>query len=72
VVGASLPALPGNRTYQVWHMEGGKPTSVGLLGSGPGMLYIASIRGAEAYAVSVEPAGGSEQPTSDPIASAPV
>ncbi len=72
VVGASLPALDEDQTYQVWHMEDGKPTSVGLLGRGPGVLYVDGVKGAEAYAVSVEPSGGSPQPTSDPIAATPI
>ena len=72
VLGESLPTLDDDQTYQVWHMEDGKPTSVGLLGHGPGMLYVDSIKGAEAYAVSVEPSGGSPQPTSDPIAATPI
>jgi anti-sigma-K factor RskA len=72
VLGESLPALDDDQIYQVWHMEDGEPTSVGLLGDGPGMLYVPSIKGAEAYAVSVEPSGGSPQPTTEPIAAAPV
>lgn len=72
VLGESLPTLDDGRTYQVWHMEDGKPTSVGLLGRGPGMLYVDSIKGAEAYAVSIEPAGGSPQPTTAPIAATPI
>ncbi len=72
VVGSSLDRLDDDQIYQVWHMEDGKPTSVGLLGRGSGMLYIPSIEGAEAYAITVEPAGGSSQPTSDPIAATPV
>ena len=67
VVGASLSSLRSDQTYQVWRMHDGKPTSVGLLGRGSGMLYVDGIKGADAFAVSVEPAGGSEQPTSDPI-----
>lgn len=72
VVGASLPTLDAEHTYQVWHMQDGKPTSVGVLGDGPGMLYVDGISGAEAYAVSVEPAGGSEEPTTEPIAATPM
>lgn len=72
VVGASLSRLGPDRTYQVWRMHDGHPTSVGLLGRGSGLLYVDGIKGAEAFAVSVEPAGGSPQPTSDPIASSPV
>jgi anti-sigma-K factor RskA len=72
VIGTSLPDLGDDRTYQVWHMQDGKPTSVGLIGHGPGMLYVDGIKGAEAYAVSVEPSGGSPKPTTDPIAATPV
>ena len=72
VVGASLPALDEDQTYQVWRMEDGKPTSAGLLGREPGVLYVDGVKGAEAYAVSVEPSGGSRQPTSDPIAATPI
>lgn len=72
VVGASLTMLDADQTYQVWRMRDGKPTSVGLLGRGPGMLYVDGITGADAFAVSVEPSGGSPQPTNDPIAATPV
>jgi anti-sigma-K factor RskA len=72
VVGSSLDPLDAGRTYQVWRMHDGKPTSVGLLGRHSGVLYVDGIKGADAFAVSVEPAGGSDQPTTDPIASAPV
>ena len=72
VLGESLPTLDDDQIYQVWHMEDGKPTSVGLLGHGPGMLYVKSINAADAYAVTVEPSGGSPQPTTKPIAATPV
>jgi anti-sigma-K factor RskA len=72
VVGSSLDELGDDETYQVWRMHDGKPTSVGLLGRGPGLLYVDGITDADAFAVSVEPAGGSPQPTSDPIVSTPV
>jgi anti-sigma-K factor RskA len=72
VVGASLDALDEDHTYQVWRMDDGTPTSVGLLGPGPGVLLVKNIAGADAFAVSVEPSGGSEQPTSTPIVVTPV
>jgi len=72
VVGASLSKLDADQTYQVWRMHDGKPTSVGLLGRGPGMLYVDGIKDADAFAVTVEPSGGSRQPTSDPIVATPV
>jgi len=72
VVGASLSRLDADQTYQVWRMRDGKPTSVGLLGRGPGVLYVDGIKGAEAFAVTVEPSSGSPQPTSDPIVATPI
>lgn len=70
VVGSSLDPLDAGQTYQVWRMRDGKPTSVGLLGRRSGVLYVDGIKDADAFAVSVEPAGGSDQPTTKPIASA--
>ena len=72
VLGESLPTLDDDKIYQVWHMEDGKPTSVGLLGHGPGMLYVKGVNAADAYAITVEPDGGSPQPTTKPIAATPV
>jgi anti-sigma-K factor RskA len=53
-------------------MHDGQPTSVGLLGRGPGVLYVDGIKGADAFAVTVEPSGGSPKPTSEPIVATPV
>ena len=72
VVGASLKSLDASQTYQVWRMHDGQPTSVGLLGRGPAMLYVDGIKGADAFAVTVEPSGGSPKPTSKPIVATPV
>ncbi len=72
VVGSSLDELGHDKTYQVWRMHEGTPTSVGLLGRGPGVLYVDGIEDADAFAVTVEPTGGSPKPTSDPIVATPV
>jgi anti-sigma-K factor RskA len=72
VVGAALSSLDPDQTYQVWRMRDGEPTSVGLLGRGPGMLYVEGIKGADAFAVTVEPSGGSPKPTTEPIAATPI
>lgn len=72
VVGSSLDRLSADEVYQVWRMRDGKPTSVGLLGRGPGLLYVDGITGTDAFAVTVEPAGGSDQPTSEPIVATPI
>lgn len=69
VVGADLTTLKDGRTYQVWAMQDGKATSAGLLGPSSGMIYATGIADADGFAVTIEPEGGSTQPTSDPIAS---
>jgi anti-sigma-K factor RskA len=69
VVEAELRPLPADQTYQVWQIAGGRPVSLGLLsGSGPTVFRVAG--GVEAIAISVEPAGGSPQPTTPPVLSA--
>lgn len=72
VVGTSLTDLKSDQTYQVWRMHDGQPTSVGLLGRRSGLLYVDTLDGADAFAITVEPKGGSKQPTSKPIFSTPV
>ncbi|MPZ98421.1 MAG: hypothetical protein GEU80_03620 [Dehalococcoidia bacterium] len=68
-----LDPLPEGRAYQVWAIhEGQAPQSAGLLApSADGAASIAipvALEAGDVVAVSVEPAGGSPQPTSDPIA----
>ena len=62
-----LPALPPNRSYQLWTIVGGKPVSHGVfeLGTnGAAQLLAEPAPGmAEAYAVTVEPLGGVQEPT---------
>ncbi|MGA9100694.1 anti-sigma factor domain-containing protein, partial [Aeromicrobium sp.] len=72
LVGTALSNLDADRTYQVWRMHDGRPTSVGLMGRGSGVMYVDGIKGADAFAVTVEPSGGSPKPTSEPIVATPV
>jgi anti-sigma-K factor RskA len=66
-----LPAAPPGHTYQLWLIDGSGPESVGLFA--PNVdgrvthLIAADIADAVAVGVTIEPAGGSAQPTSDPI-----
>jgi anti-sigma-K factor RskA len=67
----TMVAAPDGRTYQLWAIPaGGKPVSLGLLGGGTVTRSVASVPGAETYAVTIEPAGGSAQPTTTPIMAA--
>ncbi len=66
-----LPAPPAGKTYQVWVLSGQKATSAGLVtpaadGTVPAVTTPVHA-GNTAVGVTVEPAGGSAQPTSAPI-----
>lgn len=58
------PADAG-RVYQAWQIRDGTPVSLGVF-DGQGFL-LAGLPPGATVAVSVEPTGGSEQPTSTPI-----
>lgn len=59
----SLPAAPPDKQYQLWAIVHGKPVNAGMLINGESICKFAAITGAEAYAVTLEPAGGSASPT---------
>ena len=67
---SGLPPLEPGRTYQVW-LIGGAPVSAGLLTvdeNGQSVLIITSeeaIGSFNSVGISIEPEGGSEQPTGD-------
>jgi anti-sigma-K factor RskA len=73
---AGLQALSADETYQVWAVTDEGPASLGLLGSAPDGEALGAMRGelggVEALAVTIEPAGGSAQPTSAPVLEADV
>lgn len=66
-----LPPLEAGRTYQVWLIDGDTPVSAGLLtidDHGRGVVIVTSeesIGSFNALGISIEPEGGSEQPTGD-------
>ncbi len=66
-----LPQLGPDQTYQAWYGSGGEMTSAGLVPVGPqGVAIIGGldpIAGTDTIALTVEPAGGVEQPTGTPI-----
>ncbi|NNG39118.1 anti-sigma factor [Flexivirga sp. ID2601S] len=62
-----MPPAPAGKAYQAWFIAGGKPVSAGLLTPGTATVLDGSVSGASAAAVTVEPAGGSQQPTSKPL-----
>jgi hypothetical protein len=70
---SGLPALPKDRTYQLWFITGGKPVSAGTFdvgGRGLGQLLVERVPEAgrvDAWAVTIEPAGGVPQPTGEMV-----
>jgi anti-sigma-K factor RskA len=72
-----LPPAPSGKTYQLWYIgAGGTITSAGLFtvdadGSGQALLA-GQAAPTDKVAVSVEPVGGSEQPTTDPLVVLPL
>lgn len=70
LVAENMPSVPENRTCQIWVIHDDVPTPSGLFDPDGNMTATAvttSIEKADAIAVTVEPAGGSEKPTSDPV-----
>jgi len=62
-----LPALDENHVYQLWSVHGDEMVSAAIL-SDPEIGAAMGMPDEETQvALTVEPAGGSEQPTSDPI-----
>lgn len=76
VVAQQMPALPAGRIYQLWLVGGDGITSAGL---GPGgedaagrwTRLVEQVRAGQAVALSVEPDGGSQQPTTTPLVAVP-
>ncbi|MFF8833450.1 anti-sigma factor domain-containing protein [Streptomyces sp. NPDC015131] len=64
---SGLPRLPGDRTYQLWFDEDGAMRAAGLVGRDGASLMEGDVDGATGIGVTVEPAGGSRQPTTDPV-----
>ncbi|GAA4438305.1 hypothetical protein GCM10023188_33570 [Pontibacter saemangeumensis] len=62
-----LPAPPAGKQYQLWALLDGKPINAGLIslenGSASAMQAMKDIPAAQAFAVTLEPVGGSENPT---------
>ena len=68
-----LPALGDQQDYQLWVLEAGSAESLGVLevagGDARTLLEDASLN--DTLALTVEPAGGSAQPTAEPLATLP-
>lgn len=66
---SGLPEAPEGSTWQAWTLTGERAVSAGTfdVASGEAVALQASVAGADAVAVSLEPAGGSQAPSTEPV-----
>jgi anti-sigma-K factor RskA len=71
---ASMPAAPAGKTYEAWVIRGQAAVPAGLFrGGGTLVLTLTKpARPGDEIAITIEPAGGTKQPTTTPIAHASV
>jgi anti-sigma-K factor RskA len=67
LISVDMPPLQPGRDYQAWQITEGGPVSLGVLENQGTVVIQADLSGASAMAITVEPAGGSPAPTSDPV-----
>ncbi len=60
-----LPMPPQGMQYQLWAIVDGKPVSEGMLAMGSGLHRMSNVENAQAFAVTLEKAGGSPTPNMD-------
>lgn len=64
----NMPSNDQEHQYQLWAMVDGKPVDLGVFDTGTGstgMKKMKSVKDAQAFAVTLEPRGGSSNPTMD-------
>ena len=70
LVAKNMPSVPEDQTCQIWVISDDEPKPSGLFqpdGNMTAAPITNSITKADVIAVTVEPAGGSKKPTSDPV-----
>jgi anti-sigma-K factor RskA len=58
-----MEKTPAGKQYQLWAIVDGKPVDAGMIGDCEGLCKMKVIDHAEAFAVTLENAGGSPAPT---------
>jgi anti-sigma-K factor RskA len=71
VTTSGLPPLPAGKVYQLWLIGPPKTRSAGLLPTGAGThtepVLASGLAAGDKFGMTVEPAGGTSQPTTTPI-----
>jgi len=74
VVVRDLPQLESDQTYQMWWIDQQGPHSAGLMRAPPpneaAAVVVEADQDAQQFAITLEPAGGSNAPTTDPVTTA--
>jgi anti-sigma-K factor RskA len=60
---AGLPEPEEGKQYQLWAIVNGEPRSAGMVNDLKGLNVMQQISDASAFAITLEPEGGSESPT---------
>ncbi|MFD4137634.1 anti-sigma factor [Streptomyces sp. NPDC058572] len=74
-VASGLPPLPSGKVYELWFAEAGTLRPAALLaGTGEQQMRVlrGPVGGATAIGITVEPEGGSPQPTGKPLGTIPI
>ncbi|MFD7293551.1 anti-sigma factor domain-containing protein [Streptomyces sp. NPDC059897] len=74
-IASGMAHPPRGKVYQLWYDDDGTMRSAGLMNtdrSDQAVLLSGAVDGASGMGITVEPAGGSEQPTTDPVALMPL
>ncbi|GHB60885.1 hypothetical protein GCM10010347_33690 [Streptomyces cirratus] len=66
-LGSGLPSAPAGQTYQLWFADGGVMRPAGLVAGDGSTLMSGPVGRATAVGLTLEPAGGSARPTSQPL-----
>jgi anti-sigma-K factor RskA len=65
-----LPAPPPGKTYEAWIIEGGRPRAAGTFGRTEIVVLPHPVPPNAVVAITIEPRGGSPQPTQKPLTAA--
>ncbi len=61
----NLPPLAAGKQYQLWGIVNGQPVDAGIFDPVDGLISMKQLQDAAAFAVTIEPIGGSQVPTLD-------
>jgi len=75
VVISDLPVLPSDKTYELWYIDGAHITPAGTFAAAASGKTVRVLDGkmssGDTIGITVEPAGGSKKPTTEPVAAIP-